>query len=1026
VPVEGRDGARRRRTVPGVSTSAKSSRSTARTRRPATADPATAETTTKTAKATKTAKTTKTTKTAKAAPGGVLAPERGTIRVRGARVHNLQGVDLEIPKDSLVVFCGLSGSGKSSLAFDTIFAEGQRRYLESLSSYARQFLDRVAKPDVDSIEGLSPSVAIDQKSTGHNPRSTVGTVTEIWDYLRVLFARVGQVHCHRCGLRLTATTPDGVTAAVLERFDGREVTLLAPLVSSKKGTHTELLAGLTAAGFTRVRLDGEIRRIEEVGPLYAKRRHTVDLVLDRVRVAAGSRRRVLEAVETALVRSGGFLTVLDGEEVHAFSVSAACPACRIGGFEPEPRSFSFNSPYGACETCNGLGSRPAVSRDLVVTDPSVSIDDGAILPWFESAGWEHFRGLLLQVLATTGESSATPFRDLAASTRELIFGGSSDLRLRAEFTTRFSSRSYVTSFEGVVPWLERRLAESDDGAPDERFARFFLPVPCRACRGLRLRPEALAVKVDGRSIAELAALPVVDLRAWFDGVILSGRDAEVADRLLREVRARLGFLVEVGLGYLSLDRAALSLSGGETQRIRLASQIGSGLTGVLYVLDEPSIGLHQRDNAALLTTLLRLRDLGNSVLVVEHDEDTLRAADWIVEVGPGAGAAGGRVVFSGPAGELPAADTVTAGYLSGRLRIETPSQRRRPGRGELLLTKPSGNNLRVEEVAFPLGTLTVVTGVSGSGKSTLVSDTLAAALARRLHRTPVLPARHEALTGVELVDKLVVVDQSPIGRTPRSNPATYTGLFDVIRGLFAATEAAKVRGFRPGRFSFNVPTRSGGGRCEACAGEGTIRVEMQFLPDVFVQCEACSGSRFNEATREVRYKGVSVDGVLAMGIEQAREFFAALPRLKRGLDVLCAVGLGYLTLGQPATTLSGGEAQRVKLATELLRRATGRTVYILDEPTTGLHSDDVAKLLVVLNRLVDAGNTVIVVEHNLDVVRVADHVIDLGPDGGPDGGLVVACGTPEEVAASGSLTGGFLAAHLATHAAPTRVRGERD
>ena len=949
------------------------------------------------------------------------APSGDVIRVRGARVHNLKSVDVEMPKNSLVVFCGLSGSGKSSLAFDTIFAEGQRRYLESLSSYARQFLDRVAKPDVDVIEGLSPAVAIDQKSTGHNPRSTVGTVTEIWDYLRVLFARVGEVHCHLCGLLLATSTPDATTDAILERFDGRDVTLLLPLVSAKKGTHVDLFAELVAAGFTRVRVDGETIRLEEIKPLDAKRRHDIDLVLDRVKVSATSRRRVLEAVESSLTRSNGFLNVLDGTDSHAFSVSSSCPSCRTGGFEPEPRSFSFNSPYGACDTCSGLGSRREVSRDLVVTDTSLSLDAGALLPWFESAGWDHFRRLLVQVLAVTNDSMDTPWKDLPKSTRALLLGGAEDLRLRAEFTTRFSSRSYVTSFEGVLPWLERRLTESEGEFTEERFARFFLPVPCRACKGHRLRPESLAVKVRGKNIAELAAMSVHDLKVWFDKLNLTGRNAEIADRLLKEVRSRLGFLVEVGLGYLGLDRSALSLSGGESQRIRLASQIGSGLTGVLYVLDEPSIGLHQRDNAALLATLVRLRDLGNSVLVVEHDEDTLRAADWIVEVGPRAGSQGGHIVYSGPAAGLTSSGTVTGEYLAGRLRIETPSVRRSPGRGSLVITNATGNNLAVDEVGFPIGTLTVVTGVSGSGKSTLVTDTLAAALARRLHRTPVLPAKHGKLLGAEEIDKLVMVDQSPIGRTPRSNPATYTGLFDAIRELFANCEESKVRGYRPGRFSFNVPSRSGGGRCETCSGEGTLRVEMQFLPDVYVSCDDCAGSRFNAPTREVKYKGKSIADVLGMQVSEAREFFAAVPRLKRGLDVLHDVGLGYVALGQPATTLSGGEAQRVKLATELLRRATGKTVYILDEPTTGLHTDDVAKLMVVLNRLVDAGNTVIVVEHNLDVVRLADHVIDLGPDGGPNGGRIVASGTPEEVAVSDSLTGGFLAAAMARHAQPPTV-----
>lgn len=941
-----------------------------------------------------------------------------TIKVRGARVHNLRSVDVDIPKNSLVVFCGLSGSGKSSLAFDTIFAEGQRRYLESLSAYARQFLDRVAKPDVDAIEGLSPAVAIDQKSTGHNPRSTVGTVTEIWDYLRVLYARCGEIHCHHCGLRLVAATPESTADAVLERFDGQQVTLLAPLVSARRGTHAELIAGVLTDGFTRLRVNGEVVRAQEMKPLDPKKRHDIDLVLDRVLVRPTSRQRILDAVEAALTRSGGFLNVVSDDTSVAFSTTLACPNCRTGGFEPEPRSFSFNSPYGACEDCSGLGASVQVSRELLVIDTKLSLNQGALIPWAESAGSSHFASLLSQVLVVMGGTMDTPFKDLPTKTQDVIFDGAESLRLQASFTTRHSTRSYVTSFEGVIPWLRRRLGETQGESTSERYTRFFVSVPCTSCAGRRLRPEALAVKLRGATIADLAALPVSDLRDWFATLELTGRQAEIADRLVRETKARLGFLVEVGLGYLSLNRSALSLSGGESQRIRLASQIGSGLTGVLYVLDEPSIGLHQRDNAALLATLVRLRDLGNSVLVVEHDEDTLRACDWVVEVGPLAGEEGGRIVYSGPAALLPSANTITADYLAGRRHIATPVTRRIPNKGDLVVVGPRGNNLRIAQARFPLGTLTTVTGVSGSGKSTLVSDTLAAALARHLHATPVLPAPHVALTGVEHIDKLVVVDQSPIGRTPRSNPATYTGMFDAIRELFTQTEMSRTRGYRPGRFSFNVPTRSGGGRCEACTGEGTIKVEMQFLPDVYVRCDDCAGTRFNTSTREVLYKGKSIADVLTMRVSEAHTFFAAVPRLKRGLDVLLDVGLGYLSLGQPATTLSGGEAQRVKLATELLRRATGRTVYVLDEPTTGLHVDDVAKLLVVLNRLVDAGNTVIVVEHNLDVIRVSDHVIDLGPDGGPGGGQIVAEGTPEEVAASTSVTAHYLRQALDAHRGP--------
>jgi len=959
-------------------------------------------------------------------PAKKAAPKDArSIKVRGARVHNLKNVDVEFPKDSLVVFCGLSGSGKSSLAFDTIFAEGQRRYIESLSAYARQFLDRVGKPDVDAIEGLSPAVSIDQKSTGHNPRSTVGTVTEIWDYLRVLFARVGVVHCPSCGSALAASTPASIVESLLSEFDGQTVLLLAPLVSGRKGAQTELFSGLVSAGFTRVRVDSVVHRLDALPVVDPKKRHDVELVLDRVNVSASVRQRLLEAVESALSRSGGFLVAESSAVVRRFSVNFACPTCRIGVSAPEPRLFSFNSPYGACPECNGLGSADRVSRDLVVTDPSLSVRAGALLPWFESAGWPHFERLLAQVFSAHGASLDTPFAKLPKALRELIFEGSESLVLQAEFKTRFSSRKYQTVFEGVVPWLERRSAETFGETGNDKFARFFLSSPCASCAGARLKPEALSVRVDGRVISDLSAMSVDDLAAWFSALEFSGRDAQVAGRLVKDVKARLGFLREVGLGYLSLDRSALTLSGGESQRIRLASQIGSGLTGVLYVLDEPSIGLHPRDNAALLATLVRLRDLGNSVLVVEHDEETLRAADWVVEVGPKAGVHGGEVTYSGPAAGLARAATVTGDYLSGRRRIGTPSLRRPAVRGHITVRRPRGNNLRVDEVKFPIGLLTAVTGVSGSGKSTLVSDTLSAGLARKLHRTPVLPAPHDGIDLDEDVDKLVVVDQSPIGRTPRSNPATYTGVFDSVRALYAETEDSRLRGYKQGRFSFNVPTASGGGRCETCSGEGTIRVEMSFLPDVFVECEDCQGTRFNSATREVLYKGKSISDVLAMTVSDAREFFSAVPRIKRPLDVIAEVGLGYLTLGQPATTLSGGEAQRVKLATELLRRSTGRTVYVLDEPTTGLHTDDVSRLLGVLGRLVDAGNTVIVVEHNLDVVRVADHVIDLGPDGGPAGGLVVASGTPEEVASSGSLTGTFLAANLAQHAERPAVRRTR-
>lgn len=939
------------------------------------------------------------------------------LRVRGARVHNLRGIDVDLPKNALVVVCGLSGSGKSSLAFDTIFAEGQRRYVESLSAYARQFLGQVGKPDVDSIEGLSPAVSIDQKSTSHNPRSTVGTVTEIWDHLRLLFARAGAPHCPGCSRLLEASSPSAAADQLLAATTADTVTVLAPMVRRRRGAHTEVFAMLADAGFSRVRIDGDILRIDEAPTLDGRRPHTVEAVVDRVPVDGSRRQRLVEALETAFSLADGFaqLEFSSGRSPLTFSSALTCPDCLISAPPLEPRSFSFNSPYGACEVCSGLGSRAEVAVDLVITDPSLSINQGVLLPWHESSGAEHFASMCAQVCGRLGGDGDTPWSALPDETRQVLLEGNRELQVTARFGSRSMFREYSTTFEGVVPWLRRRAGEASSEALRERFGRFFTATPCTGCSGSRLRPESASVLVAGRTITSLAAMPVRDLRLFFEQLTLEGRAALVAERVLREVRSRLGFLDQVGLGYLTLDRSAASLSGGEAQRIRLATQIGSGLTGVLYVLDEPSIGLHQRDNDALLATLRRLRDLGNTVIVVEHDEDTLMAADWVLEIGPRAGSEGGSVVYSGPVGGLAScAESVTGAYLSGRARIDTPSVRRNPDRGVLAVVEPRGNNLQAGRVEFPIGTLTVVTGVSGSGKSTLVNDTLAAALARKLHRAAALPAKHTRVEGLELVDKLVVVDQSPIGRTPRSNPATYTGVFDLVRKMFAELPESKVRGYQAGRFSFNVPRK---GRCETCEGEGTLRVEMNFLPDVFVTCEVCDGKRFNRETLEVTYKGSSIADVLSMRIVDAHRFFDAVPSIKRYLNTLVDVGLGYIALGQPATTLSGGEAQRVKLASELLRRPTGRTVYVLDEPTVGLHTDDIARLLKVLDRLVDSGNTVIVVEHNLDVVRYADHVIDLGPDGGPDGGLVVAAGTPEAIAAcEKSITGRFLSQALATAA----------
>jgi excinuclease ABC subunit A len=939
--------------------------------------------------------------------------------VRGAREHNLKDVSLDLPRDSLIVFTGLSGSGKSSLAFDTIFAEGQRRYVESLSAYARQFLGQMDKPDVDFIDGLSPAVSIDQKAASRNPRSTVGTITEVYDYLRLLYARVGKPHCPMCGRPIARQTPQQIVDRVLELDEGTRFQVLAPVVRGRKGEYTELLRELQIKGYSRARVDGIVVRLDEAvaGTLPALKKyekHTIEVVVDRLSVKESARRRLTDSVETALGLSGGVVVLdfvdlpeTDPHRERMYSEHLACLYDDLSFEELEPRSFSFNSPWGACPDCTGLGTRLEVDPDLVVPDPAKTLAEGAIGPWSGGHVSDYFMRLIEALGSAMGFGIDTPWSRLpAAAQRALLFGYGDQVHVR--YRNRYGrERSYYTDFEGAVPYIERRHSEAESDSSRERFAGFMREVPCPSCHGARLKPVALAVTVDGSSIAEICALPIGELAKLLLGLDLSDRDRQIAGRILKEVNARLGFLLDVGLDYLTLDRASATLAGGEAQRIRLATQIGSGLVGVLYVLDEPSIGLHQRDNHRLLETLLRLRDLGNTLIVVEHDEDTIRSADWVVDIGPGAGEHGGRIVVAGPLADLLASkESLTGAYLTGRAEIPLPVTRRQRVRGKEVVVKgASEHNLRSVDVGFPLGCLIAVTGVSGSGKSTLVNDILYSALAKELHGTRIVPGRHTRVTGTHLVDKVVHVDQGPIGRTPRSNPATYTGVFDHIRRLFSQTTEAKIRGYQPGRFSFNVK----GGRCEACSGDGTIKIEMQFLPDVYVPCEVCHGARYNTDTLAVHYKGKTIADVLDMPIEEAAVFFEPVPSIHRHLKTLVDVGLGYVRLGQPAPTLSGGEAQRVKLASELQRRSTGRTIYVLDEPTTGLHFEDIRKLLGVLGRLVDGGNTVIVIEHNLDVIKTADWVIDLGPDGGSRGGTVVATGTPEEIAmAEESYTGQFL------------------
>ncbi|MFI6801383.1 excinuclease ABC subunit UvrA [Streptosporangium canum] len=940
--------------------------------------------------------------------------------VRGAREHNLKDVSLDLPRDSLIVFTGLSGSGKSSLAFDTIFAEGQRRYVESLSAYARQFLGQMDKPDVDFIEGLSPAVSIDQKSTSRNPRSTVGTITEVYDYLRLLWARIGKPHCPQCGRTIARQSPEQIVDRVMELAEGTRFQVLAPVIRGRKGEYAELFSQLQAKGFARARVDGTVVRLDEPPTLKKQEKHDIEVIVDRLAVKESARSRLTGSVETALQLSGGTITLEfvdlpddDPNRERFYSEHLYCPYDDLSFEEMEPRSFSFNSPFGACPECTGLGVRMEVDPDLIVPDPETTLGDGAISPWAGGHTSDYFVRLVEALGLAMGFKLTTPWEKLPRKAQNALLHGH-DEQVHVRYSNRYGrERSYYTTFEGAIPWVQRRHAESESDGMREKYEGYMREIPCPACKGARLKPVSLAVTVEDRSIADVSAMSIGECATFLAGLQLSDRDMQIAERVVKEINARMGFLLDVGLDYLTMDRASGTLAGGEAQRIRLATQIGSGLVGVLYVLDEPSIGLHQRDNQRLLETLIRLRDMGNTLIVVEHDEDTIAAADWVVDIGPGAGEHGGQVVVSGTVAELLASeDSMTGAYLSGRRTIAIPAKRRKRDRKRQITVKGAReHNLKGVDVEFPLGVLTAVTGVSGSGKSTLVNDILYNALAKELNGARTVPGRHSRVNGMDLVDKVVHVDQSPIGRTPRSNPATYTGVFDKVRDLFAQTTEAKVRGYQKGRFSFNVK----GGRCEACSGDGTIKIEMNFLPDVYVPCEVCHGARYNRETLEVHYKGKTISEVLDMPIEEALGFFDAIPSIKRYLQTLNDVGLGYVRLGQPATTLSGGEAQRVKLASELQRRSTGRTIYVLDEPTTGLHFEDIRRLLGVLGKLVDGGNTVIVIEHNLDVIKTADWLIDMGPEGGSRGGSVLATGTPEEVAlVDDSHTGRFLRKILGT------------
>ena len=958
-------------------------------------------------------------------PSAISTEASGRLVVRGAREHNLKNVALDLPRDALIVFTGISGSGKSSLAFDTIYAEGQRRYVESLSSYARQFLGQMDKPDVDFIEGLSPAISIDQKSAPKNPRSTVGTITEIYDYLRLLYARIGHPHCHNCGRPVARQTPEQIVDQILNLPEGTRFQVLAPIVRSRKGEFTSLFEDLSRRGYVRARVDGDVRELSEKIRLDRYFQHDIDVIVDRLVMKEGMRSRLQDSIETALELADGTAAIelvdQDTEDIY-FSQHFACIECGISFDELAPRNFSFNSPYGACDRCDGLGTHLEVDVELVIPNPDLSLEEGAIAPW-SGRPLEYFDRLIQSAAEAFGFKTDVPFKKLSKKARDLVLYGNDEEEIHVRYRNRFNRiRAYWTVFEGVVTWLERRHSETDSDHARERYEQYFREIPCPACGGARLRPESLAVTLGGMNIHKLTNLCISDTDAFLREVELNDRETTIAERVLKEIHSRLGFLVDVGLDYLTLARSSATLAGGEAQRIRLATQIGSGLVGVLYVLDEPSIGLHQRDNRRLIDTLLRLRDLGNTLIVVEHDEETIRTADWVVDIGPGAGDAGGEIVYTGELkGLLKRGASMTGDYLAGRRSIPIPDERRDfEDRGELVVRGARQHNLKEIDVAFPLGRFISITGVSGSGKSTLINEVLYRAVAQNLNRNSrLVPGKHHSIEGLDYVDKVIDIDQSPIGRTPRSNAATYTGVFDHIRKLFAKTPDAKRRGYQPGRFSFNVR----GGRCEACAGEGTIKIEMHFLPDVYVPCEVCKGKRYNRETLEVRYKGKTIADVLDMSVEEACEFFAPIPPIARHMDTLRDVGLGYIKLGQPAPTLSGGEAQRVKLSTELSKRSTGKTLYILDEPTTGLHFDDVAKLLGVLHRLVDGGNTVVVIEHNLDVIKTADHIIDLGPEGGAGGGEVVATGSPEEIAHTpGSYTGEFLRSMLEVPAARSQTK----
>lgn len=937
---------------------------------------------------------------------------KNSIKIKGARAHNLKNINVEIPRDKLVVITGLSGSGKSSLAFDTIYAEGQRRYVESLSAYARQFLGQMDKPDVDNIEGLSPAISIDQKTTSHNPRSTVGTVTEIYDYLRLLYARAGRPHCPKCGKPITQQTVDQMIDKIMEQPERTKMLIMAQVVRGKKGEHKKILEHIRREGYVRVRIDGEVHDISEDIQLEKNKKHTIDVVIDRLVVREGIEGRLADSLETALKLGNGvvYIQIVAGE-LLMFSENFACVDCGISLPEITPRMFSFNNPYGACPVCMGLGSHREFDEHLVIPNKALSLGEGVFAPLSKNRN-AYSMCVMDAVLKEYGYTLDTPWKDIDKSTQKLLLHGAGSEKFRFHYTNMFGEyKEYNVAFEGVLPMLKRRYQETESEEMRESYADYMTEIPCPACHGARLKPETLAITVGGLNIAELTAMTIREADEFLEKIELTPREFKIANQILKEIHARLNFLLNVGLDYLTLSRSAGTLSGGEAQRIRLATQIGSGLQGVLYVLDEPSIGLHQRDNNRLLATLKKLRDLGNTLIVVEHDEDTMYAADNIIDIGPGAGANGGRVVAQGTAKEImQVPESITGQYLSRRKYIPVPAKRR-PGNGKFIeIIGAKENNLKNIDVRFPLGTLTLVTGVSGSGKSTLVNEILYKGIASKLYRVKGKPGKHKAIKGLANIDKIIDIDQQPIGRTPRSNPATYTGVFDAIRELFSQTAEAKMRGYKAGRFSFNVK----GGRCEACKGDGILKIEMHFLPDVYVPCEVCKGSRYNRETMEVRYKGKNISEILDMTINEAVDFFQNVPRIVRKLQVIKDVGLGYIKLGQPATTLSGGEAQRVKLATELAKRSTGKTLYILDEPTTGLHTADIHKLLGILQRLVDGGDTVVVIEHNLDVIKTADYIIDLGPEGGDKGGTIVASGRPEDIVkAKASFTGQFLKPLLA-------------